>query len=420
MREGDLVVEVGPAEVKLATIRPSTRQLAIGGCILGNMVDGYGVVAVAFIGKAIETAWNLPPVTLGMVFSAGPAGMMLGSFLLSPFADRIGRRTIALTALAIVAAGMFSAAAAGTAAQLILVLLLTGFGIGGVLATLNTVVSELAEPARRNATMSLFAAGYPLGSTIAGGFAIGLMKSYGWPIVFLVGGGLASLAFLVNLFTLPAPITLARSATPGEPSMMANLFGPKVRATTIAISLAFFLNMLSFYFVLLWTARLTVAAGFDEAVGSAAMTIVNVGSLVGPLLFGLLADRIGLLRVACWYFVGMAIAIASFAAVTPDAWTIYACAGLVGVLVAGTMTSLYSTTPLLFAPQVRAAGTGLAIGIGRLGATLGPALAGIGLQLGVGRAGLYLVFAVPPLLVAMLIASGRIDPPASPARQENV
>ncbi|BAK66567.1 putative aromatic acid transporter [Sphingobium sp. SYK-6] len=373
------------------------------------MVDGYGVVAVAFIGKAIERVWHLDPAMLGLVFAAGPAGMMIGSLVISPFADRLGRRKVALASLLLVAISMFCAALAGNVWQLLAALAVTGLGIGGVLATLNTVVAEIAPPERRNMVMAIFSSGYPLGSTLAGGFAIGLMAKFGWPVVFVIGGTLATLVFFFNLFSLPEP---PRGALParGDDDTSWRPFGPKQRAATVAICLAFFLNMISFYFILLWTTRLTIAIGVPENVGATAMTIVNLASLVGPFLFGALADRFGLIRVAGLYFVGFGGAIALFAGATTDLWVIYMIAALIGLLMAGAMTSLYASTPLIFPAKVRAAGTGLAIGIGRLGATVGPMLAGLALQIGIGRPGLYLLFAIPPILVAILLMSGRIAP----------
>jgi MFS family permease len=393
-------------------ISPAKRMMAIIGCILGNMVDGYGVVAVGFIGRAIEKVWQLSPATLGLVFASGPAGMMLGSLFISPLADRFGRRRIALSSLLLVCIGMLAASYAHDVSRLIAMLVITGMGIGGILATLNTAVAEIAPPEKFHRVMASFSAGYPLGSTIAGGFAIGLMMHYGWPVVFQLGAGLAGVVFLFNFVTLPESTVPSKHLADG-PSRFTQLFGAgNQRKTTIAICLAFFLNMISFYFILLWTARLTISLGFGESAGASAMTIVNIGSLVGPLIFGLLADRLGLIRIATLYFVCLGTVLAAFGFAPASVGVVYALAAAVGVVMSGAMTSLYVSTPLLFGPEVRAAGTGLAIGIGRAGATLGPLLAGIGLQAGLGRMGLYFVFAVPPLLVVLLLKSGFINPPA--------
>jgi MFS family permease len=379
------------------------RALALAGCICGNFVDGYGVVAVAFVGKAIERLWHLPPSLLGLVFAAGPAGMVLGSFVIAPAADRVGRRTVALCALLLTALGMAAAALAPSLVPLLAALVLTGMGVGGVLATLNTLVAEIAPPERRGMVMAIFSAGYPLGSTVAGVIAMGLMPRLGWQIVFLLGAALTVAVLLLNLATLPeSRVTTARAASGDR----AQLLGADRLPVTLGVSLAFFLNMVSFYFVLLWTARMTIALGLPEQDGAMAMTLVNLGSLVGPLIFGRLVDRFGIARVAPIYFVGFGLAIALFAGGGPVPVAIDAMAVLVGLAMGGAMTSLYMLAAQVFPVEIRAAGTGLAIGVGRVGAAIGPMLAGLGLQAGIGRGGLYLLFALPPLCVAVLLASG--------------
>ena len=60
-------------------------------CWLVNMLDGFDLLAISFAAPAIAKAWQLDPKTLGIVFSSGLVGMTIGSFVLGPAADRIGR-----------------------------------------------------------------------------------------------------------------------------------------------------------------------------------------------------------------------------------------------------------------------------------------------------------------------------------------
>ena len=69
-----------------------TRAVLI--CILINFIDGFDVLAIAFAAPEIANEWSLQPAVLGVVFSAGLAGMVVGALFLSPFADRYGRRTL--------------------------------------------------------------------------------------------------------------------------------------------------------------------------------------------------------------------------------------------------------------------------------------------------------------------------------------
>jgi MFS family permease len=390
--------------------------MALAGCLLANIVDGFDVLVVAFAGSAIMADWKLDPATLGLLFSAGLVGMMLGSLFIAPLADRYGRRKVSLLCMMLMSVGMLLSATAGGAEHLIAFRLLTGLGIGGVLATLNTVVAEISVPAHRNLTMAIFSAGYPLGSVLGGGIAIGLIASHGWQIVFLAGGALTTLVFLVNLAFLPEGEAPAARGD-GQAGFVRSLFGAGLAKQTIGICAAFFLNMISFYFILNWTPKMTEYLGFSADVGNLTTVIINAGSLLGPLIFGILADRLGLLKVAKVYFLGFGVAIAAFGFIPAQVVALYGLALAVGLCMAGAMTSLYASAPLIFPRNVRAGGTGLAIGIGRLGGALGLALAGFALNLGVTRGLIYLLFSLPPLLVVLLLATRFLYSPQLAAKK---
>ena len=65
---------------------------AVAICMVINMLDGYDVLAIAFAGPPIAHAWMVKPEALGLLFSASPIGMMLGSVFVSPVGDWLGRR----------------------------------------------------------------------------------------------------------------------------------------------------------------------------------------------------------------------------------------------------------------------------------------------------------------------------------------
>jgi MFS family permease len=378
------------------------RFMALLGCVLGNIVDGFDILAVAYTGSAIMGAWRLDPATLGMIFSAGLFGMTLGSLLIAPFADRYGRRTVTLACLFTMAAGMLACGAAQNATQLIVLRFVTGLGIGGVMATLVTVVAEIASERRRNLTMALFSMGYPLGATLGGVVAMLLIGRFGWQSVFVLGGVLTFVVFGLNYLYLPESLTTRAPGTMRS-RYTQDLFGSS-RFFTLAMCLAFFLNMLSFFFINNWTPKLTEALGLDAQVGIVTGVLLSAGSLAGSLSFGFMADRFGLNVTAKCYFLCFGVLIAAFSIIGPQAIQLYALALATGLFMSGAMTSLYSIAPLVFEPKVRASGIGLAIGVGRLGATLGPLLAGFALNFGLERALIYLLYALPPLLVVALIS----------------
>ncbi|MBC2778912.1 MFS transporter [Parasphingopyxis marina] len=384
--------------------------IVIGVCVLANMVDGFDVMAIAYTGGAIMGEWSLDPAMLGYLFSAGLAGMMLGSLFISPFADMFGRRRVALACMAAMAAGMFASGLAQSVEQLLALRLFTGLGIGGILATLNTVVAETAPPARRNLAISVFSMGYPAGSMLGGLVAVAVMDGQGWQWVFFAGGIGTFIVFLLNWAFLPEPRQQRSAGAPRFP--LKTFVAPGVRSGTIIICLAFFLNMMSFFFILNWTPKLVENLGLSREIGVTATLLLNFGSLAGGLSYGVLADRLGWKRVCQIYFASFAVLIAIFGLLPAAVAPLFVVAILAGIFMAGAMTSLYALAPIVFPPEIRAGGTGLAIGIGRFGATLGPIIAGYALASGVDRAPLYILFAIPPLLVVLLMQTLRPRPDA--------
>jgi MFS family permease len=71
-------------------------------CTLLNMIDGFDVLAISFTAPVIAKEWGVAPATLGILLSAGLAGMALGSLALSPLADLMGRRGVIVVSTAII------------------------------------------------------------------------------------------------------------------------------------------------------------------------------------------------------------------------------------------------------------------------------------------------------------------------------
>src|SRR5258705_10589576 len=78
-----------------------------------NMIDGFDVLAISFTAPLIAKEWGVPPATLGILLSAGLAGMALGSLFLSPVAGIFGRRARLLASTAVLWLAMICSAVTG-------------------------------------------------------------------------------------------------------------------------------------------------------------------------------------------------------------------------------------------------------------------------------------------------------------------
>ena len=133
-----------------------------------NAMDGFDVLSISFASPGIAKDWGLAKDTLGWVLSMELIGMALGSVLLGGVADKIGRRPTILGCLLAMSVGMFGASRAGGVATLLVWRLLTGVGIGGMLASINAAAAELSNQRWRSLAVSLMVIGYPVGGVIGG------------------------------------------------------------------------------------------------------------------------------------------------------------------------------------------------------------------------------------------------------------
>jgi MFS family permease len=121
------------------------QWFAVGLCVMLNVLDGFDVLVMAFTGRSVVAEWDLSAAALGLLLSAGLVGMAVGSLCLAPLADRVGRRPMILVCLTISGAGMILSSISQSAVQLGVLRVLTGVGIGGVLAFSNTIAAEYAS-----------------------------------------------------------------------------------------------------------------------------------------------------------------------------------------------------------------------------------------------------------------------------------
>lgn len=396
----------GTATGILADGPMSTLQiLAIALAMLLNAVDGFDFLAMTFAAPGIAREWDIHTTQLGIALAAGPVGMTIGSLVLAPLGDRFGRRPLVLTCLVLMTAGMFLTATAVGLATLCTWRIVTGLGIGGMLAAINAVAAEFSNERRRDLSVSIMAIGYPLGGLI-GGFAVAdLVMVQGWRSAFVIGGGVTAACLLLTLAWMPESLDyLARRGTPqarrridtllarmGRPPLagdagpaiapmpgggMRDVLGPRFRRRTIFLVAATFLHFMTFYFFSGWLPKLVSDLGYSTADAIRTSSMLSLGGMAGGLALGVAAHRLGLVRLLVLAMIGTAAAMALFGTVS-GLRAMQAMAFLAGICVNGGIIGLYALLARAYPAEVRVTGTGLAIGVARGGAVIGPLIGGV-------------------------------------------
>ena len=203
MQSSENTEVVSAAKMELPKERITSFQIvALLACLLLNMQDGFDILSIAYSANAISVDWGLSPTKLGAILSASLFGIMLGAMFLSPYADQVGRKPMTIIGLIISGIGMIGAAAAINADMLLISRCVTGIGIGGILASLNTLVAEYAGERYRSMAVAIFQLGFPLGAVVGGSIAAWLLDIGTWRHVFAFGAVL-SFIFVPVVMLLP-------------------------------------------------------------------------------------------------------------------------------------------------------------------------------------------------------------------------
>jgi benzoate transport len=404
---------------------------AIATTVILNALDGFDVMSISFAAPGIAAEWGVPKDVLGWVLSMELIGMAVGSILLGGLADRIGRKPTIMGCLVVMTAGMVLAPQSESVTQLSIWRLLTGLGIGGMLAALNATVAEFSNARYRNLVLPLMVIGYPLGAFFGGLAARNLISGGDWRSVFYLGAGLTAACIPLAFWLIPespgwlnarrpagalgkinavlARVGLSQMTALPEPeagaerAALTEIFRPAMIRTTILLTLAYLTHVTAYYYFVKWIPKLVVDMGFDPGAGAGVLTNAMLGGAIGGGMLGLVAMKIGMRWATIIALAGAFIMLNVFGLGNRDLASLGWIAGLTAFFSNAAAVGFYALLAMAYPPHVRATGTGFGIGFGRAGAAMGPALAGILFESGMGLQGVSLIISVGSLLSILCI-----------------
>jgi MFS family permease len=370
-------------------------------CFLINMVDGMDVNIMTFVRQALQDDWKVPDAMMGSVFSAGLFGMGLGALFIAPLADRFGRKRIIMAALALMSAGMIACGHLGSLGGLVAARVVVGLGIGTVLAAMAALASESAPTRDQNMAVGIVQAGFPLAAVFTGFAVAALLKHYHWQSLLLWAGWLTVFMLPIAWYILPDHDVVAVDEKPQV--RVGELFLPGLRHRTLWLWAAIFFGLMVLYFILSWITKLSIQAGLSETNSIYAGAIYNFGAFVGTMGMSWLAVRVPLGKLIPVLLVSAAITMMLFATIPLTLSLALILAFIIGVTLQGGYNGVWPLAASVYPSRCRATGIGIAMGIGRSGAVVGPWMGGL---LMAAKAPLWALFAAycVPLLICALAA----------------
>ena len=392
------------------------------------VLDGLEVTLAGALASAIHESRSLglSATQIGLAASAYLVGAVSGAIVFGWLADRWGRRKLFFITLLLYMSAAVATGFSWDFWSFALFRALTGAGIGGEYAAVNSAIQELI-PARKRGTVDLAVNG-----TFWGGAAIASVAALvvldpavidpeiGWRAAFVVGGGLAAVVLVMRRFLPESPRWLMLHGRPGEAEeIMRGIereveartgaplpppqYGPvrlrrrghtqmsevlhamlhvHRRRTVLGLTLmacqAFFYNALGFTYALVLTKFYGVPSG---SVGWYMLPFA-LGNLCGPLLLGHLFDSVGRRpMIAATYAISgvlMAVTGWAFAQGWLSAWEQTAAWSAIFFFASAAASAAYLTVGESFPLEMRALAIALFFAFGTaMGGVAGPTIFGM-------------------------------------------
>lgn len=383
------------------------RVIAI--CFAIAMIDGFDTLVVSFIGPALVGTWQLAPAELGRIFGAGLIGAALGGMTAGVAADRLGRKRTLLICIAVFAVLTFACAFARTPAELALLRLAGGLGLGGAIPNIVALTAEHSFVERRSSFVTLMFIGFPLGAVLGGALTAALIGLYGWRAAFALGGVLPLLLLPVVWFGVPETFVNARGRdAPRASNSIVAQFGEGRATAVVLLWCGVFAIMLLSYFLINWTPTILSMSGVPERHAIMGAVVLNLGGVVGALLLTTIIDKVGAFRAVAIALVPGAILVAVIGTGLSTPSVLMALVFATGACVLGAQLSIPALAARLFPMHVRGTGIGWTMGIGRIGSIIGPTVGGVLVGATPDWSALFQIAAIPCAIAAASIGAGNI------------
>jgi MFS family permease len=323
----------------------------------------------------------------GIIFSVFVMGWALGGVTFGILADYLGRtRTLVITIL-IYAVFTALAGLSRTWWELGIYRFLTALGVGGEWAAGATLVAEVWPESLRVKGAGLLQSAWGVGFFLAAGINL-LLSAHSWRVMFFVGLIPALVALFARLKVREPEAWLqvkrVERAQRSRRLTLLELFSPEARRDTVVGSALAFVAVFGLWGATNWTPSLIqelLAPQHLDPVSTAhrvsyAVMSLNVGAIVGYLVFPLIAEWWGRRGAFLLMMLGSAVALPATFLAPSSYTTVLWLLPLLGLFSNGIFSGFPIYLPELYPTRVRATGAGFCFNAGRILAAAGPFLTG--------------------------------------------
>jgi MFS family permease len=397
--------------------------IALGITWLLDGLEGNLAGSLAGILKRTDTL-GFTDAQLGLSSTYYLAGSVAGALIFGFLTDRLGRKKLFSITLLLYLLATLATAFSWNFASFTFFRALTGAGIGGEYAAVNSAVDELIPARVRGHVDLIINSTFWIGAALGSGasvilFQTGLLPpSFSWRLAFVIGASIGIVVLLMRHYVPESPRWLMihkrqgeaektvdqieYSATGGHPEQLAPVTqkiklvarkstplqeiweamvrrhaGRSALGFTLMVTQAFFYNAVNFAYGLVLLRYYHVAA---ERLGLFLLPLA-LGNFLGPVLLGRFFDTLGRRRMISSTYIGSGILLLItawlFRLDVLTAITLAICWSVLFFVASSAASAAYLTVSEIFPLEIRAVAISIFYACGTLvGGVGGPALYG--------------------------------------------
>jgi MFS transporter, AAHS family, 4-hydroxybenzoate transporter len=376
-------------------------------CMICLIMDGFDVQAMGYVAPAVVEDWGISRALLGPVFSAANFGVLIGSLVFSVVADKIGRRPVLIGATLFFSAMAIVTAFAQNVQQLLWMRFIAGIGMGCIIPNATALVGEFSPKQSRVTLMMCITVGFTAGAAL-GGFVIAwMMPLYGWRSVFIFGGVVPLAIALLMIWGLPESLQflavsgrnrndLSRWLRKLDPTIridastrfvaneekragapFVHLFRDGRGPSTVLLWVVNFMNLLVLYSLSNWLPIVVTGMGYETQTAVLVSTVLQVGGTIGTFGLAWLIARAGFIPMLAATFAVATISIALIGQPGLSLAMLTVIVFIAGWGVIGGQPGVNALSATYYPTSLRTTGVGWGLGVGRIGAIVGPYIGGV-------------------------------------------
>jgi SHS family lactate transporter-like MFS transporter len=269
-----------------------TQRAAFVASFLGWSLDAFDYFLLTFILTHIAADFHAKVSEVSTAITLTLVARPLGAFVFGRLADRFGRRPVLMFDVALYSVLAAASAFAPNLIVLLALRFLFGFAMGGEWGIGASLALETIPAKSRGVVSGILQEGYPVGFFLAS-LANLALPTLGWRGLLLLSIAPALLILFIRRHVPESPAWEAeRAAGSHRKSFLAIMKGHWPLALYAVVLMTPF-NFFSHGSQDLYATFLRVQHHFDAKTVTALTLVLNVGAVLGGLIFGTLSQKIG-------------------------------------------------------------------------------------------------------------------------------